>query len=108
MPRACRDARRQGTGLGRKALGRVQEENAGIVRFVEMDMNIQKTNNLPESDPRHHALNISRVLKDLAHHAREDVQKVEDRTGRGSFEPTAENLLGLSNAIDDFPTHPEA
>ena len=29
-------------------------------------MHIEKTNALPESDPRHHALNISRALKELA------------------------------------------
>jgi hypothetical protein len=65
-------------------------------------MNIEKTNDLPESDPRHHALNISKALKDLAQHAREDTGKVEDKRGRVLFETTAEVLLGLAQAHDHF------
>ncbi len=65
-------------------------------------MNIEKTNNYPESDARHHALNISHALKELAEHARGDVGKVDDKRGRVLFETTAEVLLGLSTACEHF------
>lgn len=65
-------------------------------------MVIEQTNNLPETDPRHHALNIAKALKDLAEHAREDVQKVQDPRGKVLYETTAEVLLGLANAHDHF------
>jgi hypothetical protein len=71
-------------------------------------MNIEKTNDLPDSDPRHHAMNISKALKDLAAHAREDTSKVNDDRGPVLFETTAEVLLGLAKAHDDFAAGAEA
>jgi hypothetical protein len=65
-------------------------------------MNIEKTNDLPDTDPRHHALNLSKALKDLAQHAREDTRKIEDKRGRVLYETTAEVLLGLAKAHDHF------
>jgi hypothetical protein len=65
-------------------------------------MDIQNTNALPSSDPRHHALNLSKALKDLAAHAREDIGKIGDDRGRVLLETTAEVLLGLAKAHDDF------
>ena len=71
-------------------------------------MVIEQTNNLPETDPRHHAMNISKALKDLAQHAREDVDKVQDPRGRVLYETTAEVLMGLANAHDHFAKGSEA
>lgn len=71
-------------------------------------MTIEKTNNLPDTDPRHHAMNISAALKDLANHAREDVGKVEEDRGKVLFETAAEVLFGLAKAHDDFSSGAEA
>ena len=65
-------------------------------------MHIEKTNDLPESDPRHHAMNLARALEELAAHARADVQKVIDPAGRALLETTAEVLLGLAAAHEHF------
>ena len=65
-------------------------------------MRIPEVSDLPRTDPRHHAVNISRSLKDLAEHAREDVDKVADDRARMLFEVTSEVLLGLANAHDSF------
>jgi hypothetical protein len=56
----------------------------------------------PESDPRHHTTNIKRMLDDAARHAREDVKKVKDPKAQALFETTAEVLIGLRKAYDDF------
>ena len=71
-------------------------------------MVVEQTNNLPETDPRHHAMNIAKALKDLAQHSREDINKVNDPKGRVLFETTAEVLLGLANAHDHFASGSEA
>lgn len=63
---------------------------------------IEKTNNLPETDARHHALNLSKAFTDLAEHARQDVRKVDDRRGKVLFELSAEVLLGLAKGMNDF------
>jgi hypothetical protein len=65
-------------------------------------MQIEKTNTLPESDARHHALNLERALYELAMHAREDIRKIEDRRGKVLLETTAEVLLGLARAHKHF------
>ena len=65
-------------------------------------MTFEKTNCLPVTDPRHHAMNISHALRELAELAREDVEKVNDPCGRALFEMTAETLLGLSMGMDLF------
>jgi hypothetical protein len=71
-------------------------------------MVVEKTNNLPETDPKHHAMNISMALKDLAQHARQDISKIDDPKGRVLLETTAEVLLGLANAHDHFAKGSEA
>ena len=56
----------------------------------------------PETDPRHHTANIKRMLDEAARHAREDVAKVTDPKAQALFERTAEVLVGLRRAYDDF------
>lgn len=63
-------------------------------------MEVKQTNDLPDHDPRHHALNLCSAIRDLAAHAREDVLKVEERSGRVLLEATAETLLGLANGLE--------
>jgi hypothetical protein len=57
---------------------------------------------LPESDPRRHTQKLKQMLRDTANHAREDVSKVLDPKAQALFETTAEVLLGLAKAYDDF------
>jgi hypothetical protein len=54
----------------------------------------------PESDPRHHMIEIRRMLDDVSRHAREDVVKVADPKARALFETTAEVLGGLAKAYE--------
>ena len=55
-----------------------------------------------ENDPRQHTANLKRMLRDVAAHAREDVTKVSDPKAQALFETTAEVLLGLERAYQDF------
>jgi len=55
-----------------------------------------------ESDPRHHTAKLKSMLTDVINHAREDVGKVKDPQARALFETTAEALIGLRKAYDDF------
>jgi hypothetical protein len=57
---------------------------------------------LPESDPLRHTQKLKQMLHDVANHAREDVSKVSDPKAQALFETTAEVLLGLAKAYDDF------
>ncbi len=57
---------------------------------------------LDESDPRHHTQKLKQMLNETAHHARDDVPKVSDAKAQALFETTAEVLLGLVKAFDDF------
>jgi len=53
-------------------------------------------------------MNIAKALKDIAHHAREDIPKIGDPGGKVLLETTAEVLLGLAKAHDDFAEGSEA
>jgi hypothetical protein len=55
-----------------------------------------------ETDPRHHTEKLKQTLNDTAKHAREDVAKISDPKAQALFETTAEVLLGLAKAFDDF------
>jgi hypothetical protein len=56
----------------------------------------------PESDPRHHTRKLKQMLNETAEHSREDVSKISDPKAQALFETTAEVLLGLVKAFDDF------
>jgi hypothetical protein len=56
----------------------------------------------PESNPRHHTANIKGMLDDVITHAREDVDKVNEPKAQALFETTAEVLIGLRKAYDDY------
>ena len=55
-----------------------------------------------ESDPRHHTAKLKQMLRDVAAHARENVGKISDLKAQALFETTAEVLLGLEKAYQDF------
>jgi hypothetical protein len=45
---------------------------------------------------------LKQTLKDTAQHAREDVSKISDPKAQALFETSAEGLLGLAKAFEDF------
>jgi len=71
-------------------------------------MDIPKTNDLAENDPRHHALNLCSAIRGLAEHAREDIAKVDERAGRVLLEMTAETLLGVATGLEHFGNRSES
>jgi hypothetical protein len=60
-----------------------------------------------ESDPRHHTAKLKQVLRDVANHAREDLGKVSDPRAQALFETTAEVMIGLQKAYQDFEDRSE-
>ncbi len=63
-------------------------------------MSIHDTNNLPQSDPRHHALNIAQSLREVAQHAAQDLSKVE--SGQEILQQTADRLNEMAAELEDF------
>jgi hypothetical protein len=55
-----------------------------------------------ESDPRHHTAKLKQMLTDVINHAREDVNKTSDPKAAALFETTAEVLIGLRKASEDY------
>lgn len=55
-----------------------------------------------EKDPRYHAQNIQRMLREVMDHAREDVSKVDDPKAQALSETTAEVLGGLATAYEHY------
>ena len=55
-----------------------------------------------ESDPRHHTAKLKQMLTDIINHAREDVDKIRDPKAAALFETTAEVLIGLRKAYEDY------
>lgn len=55
-----------------------------------------------ESDPLHHTAKIREMLTAMVQHVRDDVGKVDDPQARALFETTAEVLLGLRKAYEDY------
>ncbi len=60
-----------------------------------------------EDDPRHQTARIKSMLTELIDHSREDVAKVKDPKAQALFETTAEVLLGLRKAYEDFERQEE-
>lgn len=55
-----------------------------------------------EDDPRHYSAKLKDMLSDIIQHVREDVDKIHDPKAQALFETTAEVLLGLHKAYEDF------
>ena len=70
-------------------------------------MDQQTTNRFEEQDARHHTQKLKRVLQDTVAHAREDVQKISDPKAQALFETSAEVLLGLAKAFEDYEQRSE-
>lgn len=71
-------------------------------------MSDQNKTQYEESAPHHHTQKLKQMLKDTAAHAREDVAKVGDPKAQALFETSAEVLLGLAKALEDFEQKSEA
>lgn len=66
------------------------------------------TTNSPAGNSQAHLSNIEKMLRDLAQHARQDIDKVPDSPrAQALFETTAEVLLGLAKAYHDAQTKSE-
>ena len=55
-----------------------------------------------EKDPRYHMANIRRMLTELIDHARDDSTKISDPKAQALFETTAEVLIGIRKAFEDY------
>jgi hypothetical protein len=55
-----------------------------------------------ETDPRQHTAKLKSMLTQVIDHAREDVSKITDPKAQALFETTAEVLIGLRKAYEDF------
>jgi hypothetical protein len=55
-----------------------------------------------ESNPRRYTANIREKLDDVIRLAREDVVKVDEPKAQALFETTAEVLIGLRTAYEDY------
>lgn len=54
------------------------------------------------SNPRVHAAHIRQMLAQVVQHTREDEGRVTDPKAKALFETTAETLLGLMKAYEDY------
>jgi hypothetical protein len=60
----------------------------------------EQTINLP--DTQHHSEHMQQVLSEVANHAREDIEKVEDPHFKALLETTAEVVLALRTTFQHF------
>lgn len=54
------------------------------------------------SNPQYHVAHIRQMLGDIVTHARQDISRVHDPKAQALFETTAETLLGLMKAYEDY------
>jgi len=69
---------------------------------------MQEQNKQSSSDPRFHTAKLREMLTQVVEHARGDVVKISDPKAQALFETTAEVLLGLRKALEDFESGREA
>lgn len=69
---------------------------------------MQTSQNLLETDPRHHTAKIKAMLTDVISHVREDVNKVNEPKAQALFETTAEVLNGLATAYSHYEQQSES
>ena len=55
-----------------------------------------------ENTPQHHTAKIKDMLTGVIEHVRSDVEKVSEPKAQALFETTAEVLIGLRKAYDDY------
>src|SRR5688572_2935413 len=65
-------------------------------------LNTWAMNATQSSDPIQHTTNLKRQIAELINHLRADVRKVDDPSAKALFEVSAEVLLGLHKAFEDY------
>lgn len=60
-----------------------------------------------ENDPRHHTAQVKQKLDDLVKHLCEDTGKISEPKAQAIFETSAEVLLGLKKAMEDYESGSE-
>ncbi len=63
--------------------------------------------NLEESNPRYHTQNVKQKFDELIDHLRKDTEKFDEPKAQAMFETSAEVLLGLRKAFDDYESGSE-
>jgi hypothetical protein len=66
-----------------------------------------KANHYDESDPRHHAVNIQRMLDEVLTHCRQDAEKIAEPKAQALCEATAELLIGLKTTWQHYEMRAE-
>jgi ElaB/YqjD/DUF883 family membrane-anchored ribosome-binding protein len=63
---------------------------------------MQKGKQLSQNDPRRHSKNLRQMLTETIDHALRGVADVSDPKAQALFETTAEVLIGIRKAFEDF------
>jgi len=63
---------------------------------------------ISESDPRYHTANIRRMLTELIENSRRDSTRVTDPKAQALFETSAEVLIGIRKAFEDYEQRNES
>ena len=66
---------------------------------------MQATSSNP--DPRHRVANVTKELGDLVQHLRDDLRNFDEPKAQALFETSAEVLLGLKKAFEDYGRNAE-
>ncbi len=56
----------------------------------------------PNQNVSHHTQKIKTMISDLIDHLRSDITKIDDLQAKAMFETSAEVMVGLRKAFDDF------
>lgn len=65
-------------------------------------------NTASQSDVRHHTQKLKGQMRELIDHLRADVEKISEPKARAMFETSAEVMIGLVKAFDDYEQKAEA
>lgn len=66
-----------------------------------------QSQNLPETDPRHHTSKVKGMLNEVITHLREDVTQVDEPKAQALFETSTEVLKGLVTAFSHYEQQAE-
>jgi hypothetical protein len=77
---------------------------------MEPNQNANKSKDImkTENNPIHHTQKLKTQMRQLIDHLREDVGKVTEPKAQALFETSAEVLIGLVKAFDDYEKKTEA
>jgi hypothetical protein len=61
-----------------------------------------------DRSPKHHTQNMKKRFHETVTHLRQDIEKVDEPQLKAMFETSAEVLIGLTKAFDDYEKKNEA